>query len=46
MSYTKEQEEVAIATFEEELSIEVDAFMDFLHKMQVNETIEAKEITY
>ena len=47
--FNKEEEEVALATFEEELSIEVDDFMNFLQEVQADEEngiTETKEMTY
>lgn len=46
VTYTKEEEEAALTSFEKELSSEVDNFMDFVQSMQVSETIQAKEFTY
>ncbi len=43
MSFNKEEQEAALASFEEELSIKIEEFMSFLQKMQAEET---KEMTY
>ena len=46
ITYNEEEEEAALATYEEELSIEIDDFMNFLQGEQASETIEKNEISY
>ena len=46
LHYTKEEEELALAAFEEELSNEVANFMNYLQSIEVNERQKTKEKTY